>query len=207
MKLILIRHPETVANAQRLIYGHADWGYSERGDASSQKAADYVKKNYKKYLESSETRILATPLSRTKILADKIADGTDIKVEIEESLIELNVGILENLSLEQVEAQFTEEWKNFSSKNVDYRIPQGESWRDVYHRVEPFMESLKEQKGTIIAVTHAMVIRSILAHILSMDLNSTWHFKIEPSSLIEIDFYKSHGVINKIIDFHLDEKE
>ncbi len=199
MRLILIRHPETVANAQNLIYGHHDWEYSEEGERTCLIAAKYVKEKYEEVLKQSGTKIIATPLSRTQILAEKIAEGTGIPVEIEDDLIELNVGIFENMSVDEAEKTYEKEWSEFISDEVNYVVPQGESWMDVHNRTGKFLAEAKSQEGTVIAVTHAMVIRSLLAHCLNIPLKKSWHFHIEPTCLVEIKFVDNFGMITEIV--------
>ncbi len=202
MKLILIRHPETVANAKNLIYGHYDWGYSEEGEKACLVAAKYVKEKYGEELKEPGTKILATPLSRTQILAEEIAQDTAISVEIKQELIELNVGIFENMSAEEVQKIYAKEWKEFISDEVNYAIPQGESWMDVYKRSGEFLAGIKGQEETIIAVTHAMVIRSLIAHCLDVPLMKSWHFHIEPTSLVEINFFDDFGTITEMVKLY-----
>lgn len=202
MKLILIRHPETLANARNLVYGHTDWEYSDIGHATADAVSVYVKKTYEKELRDSTTKIIASPLTRTKIVAEKIAEHTNLQVTIVDDIIEMNVGIFENMTVSEAETKHSTEWKQFMENSIEYQVPDGESWKEVYHRAAKFIDSLSAEKGTIFVVTHAMVIRSMLAHILKVDLENTWHFKIEPGHLIEIEYRKNFGMIHTMISFH-----
>lgn len=202
MKLILIRHPETVANAKKLVYGHTDWEYSEVGSITADEVCEYVKKTYEKELKDPTTKIIASPLSRAKIVAEKIAHSTNLQVAIVDDMIEMNVGIFENLTVPEAEEKYSLEWKQLMEDGTEYKVPGGESWADVYNRSSKFIDTIKNEDGVVIIVTHAMVIRSLLAHFLNIELDRTWHFSIEPTQLIEIECHKNFGMIRTMVSFH-----
>lgn len=66
----------------------------------------------------------------------------------------------------------------------------GESLADVSVRASALMESLQNERGHTIAVTHPAIIRTAVLHVLGAPLESFWRIDIEPLSVTE---FRSDG--------------
>lgn len=199
MRLILIRHPESAANVKKLVYGHTDWGYSEKGQQSVRIVSEFVVNHLIESIKKDEVKIYTSPLKRASDLAHHIAEALAVPVEVEPSLIEMNVGIFENLNLEGVTDQYHAEWESYLQDFENYRIPEGESFRMVYDRVSMFADRIKDGEGTAIVVCHAMVIRGILMHLLDLDFNGIWQFNILPASITELEYRNGRCMVQSLV--------
>ncbi|MTI68923.1 MAG: alpha-ribazole phosphatase [Firmicutes bacterium] len=198
MKLILIRHVETIANYQKKYIGSTKSDYTNRG-----------KKQIIKILKGIENekvdKIYSSPLPRAFKLANKISNKLDKDIEIQNALKELNFGVFENKTYKEVKAEYENEWNEWINDYINYKIPKGESLKEVYKRVSSFLDSLKESNKTFLLVTHGGIIQTILTYLLDLNINDRWHFKIPPGSIVEIEYKDNYGILtklntNKIID-------
>lgn len=137
MRLILIRHPRTEANEKKLVYGRLDAQYSEAGKATIPGIVEKLK-------DVKIDRIYASPLTRTRSLAEEIANDHGISKEeicLDERILEMDFGAFEGMTIPELEAKYPEEYKEYLRDFNDYVVPGGESYRQLYQRT---MEFLKE---------------------------------------------------------------
>lgn len=123
MRLLLIRHGETSHNAGQIALGREDVPLNERGlrQADSIGAA----------LQNEPiTAIYSSPLQRAKATAAPLAKSLDLMVEIEDGLIEMDVGEVENQTFAEIAERYPDFFKEWRSARVpDLCMPGGESLR------------------------------------------------------------------------------
>lgn len=193
MKLILLRHPETIANSKKVYIGQTESKYTDRG----REQFDKIVNNFDYDVDC----IYTSPMKRCKVLAKDISEKIDTKLEVIESINELNFGIFENKNYKQVEKLYPNEWRNWIVDYINYAIPEGESLRELYTRVEEFLNILKKKDGKYLLVTHGGVIQTIIALLLDLDIDDRWHFKVSEGSLVEIDYIDDYGVLKNLINY------
>ncbi len=188
MRLLFIRHPETQANVQKLIYGRSESEYSDKGKAS-------ILWVVKQMRELNFDAMYASPLKRTAYLAEQIAQEHGYEeIIFEERLMEMHCGIFENMSNQDAKEKYKNEYEELLNNYSRYVIPQGESFEMVYHRTAALLNEIfeefkkKDTDKTIVFVTHSMVIRSALAYLLKIQLDDIWHIKIDPASIVDIHY-------------------
>ncbi|MDO8520563.1 MAG: histidine phosphatase family protein, partial [bacterium] len=172
MKLYLVRHGETDAN-RVLLHGvdtppHDGPMTFKTGDDTNVPLNPNGRKHAwdaAQNLPDDITRILASPLLRTRETAEIICKEKGIDKEIiafREELREYHQGRLEGLSLEQKLA-ITGGEKEGSALlcTYDYTKYGGDSWKTIYRRVSALFDELRIQKGDacIVCVTSGGVIR------------------------------------------------
>lgn len=157
MKLILVRHPETEANVQHIIYGRLDSHYSERGFRTAAQTAEILK-------EKKIDKVYTSPLWRASWLAEKIAEDHGLTVtakggevlsdsiakegEIipdvvrDDRLMELNFGLFEGKTNAEAKEIYGDGFSKFWSDLANFTAPEGESWTDVQNRVVEFMKEV-----------------------------------------------------------------
>ena len=140
IKLIFIRHPETEANAQRLVYGRTESEYTPRGIESIAWVLDQLS-------DRGIDRIYASPLKRAALLAGEILRVTaSHRCGFDDRLMEMNFGKFENRTIEEIKELFGEDLLRFRKDYVDFRVPKGESFSEVQDRVIEFIGELKAKK-------------------------------------------------------------
>lgn len=193
MKIIIMRHPETKANDQGIIYGRLDYAYTKKGYEQGSKLIEYVK--YKEI-----QRIYSSPLKRANGIATEISKNRNIEVIVKDQLAEMDYGIFEGLKEEEIINKYEDEYNQFMKNYNTYTIPNGECYKGFCQRVKAFIvDELKAQEGTIVIVTHGGVIRLLMSYLLDIDLNLIWHFEVLPGGVVEIDYSNNYGKLQKLI--------
>jgi len=106
---------------------------------------------------------------------------------------------------EKFPGAFDEWWKNIA----DYRIPGGESIRDMSIRVVPALkEILAANRGKNVAlVAHGAVNRVLLADAMKLDLNNIYSIEQDYGCMNIIDYFSGYTVIKLINSRLASEKQ
>merc|ERR550517_2324395 len=72
---------------------------------------------------------------------------------------------MEDLTYEDIEEKYPEEYAAREVNKLTYRYPSGESYQDLVARLEPVMMEL-ERQGNVLLVGHQAVLRCIMAYFL-----------------------------------------
>lgn len=188
MRLFLIRHGETVWNAEGRFQGQIDTDLN----ATGLKQADTVAERLKGHPFSA---VFATPLSRAHVTANMIASrcGMTKDVECIQEFTEINHGDWEGLLATEVAERWPDLLKNWHTTPHLVKMPgeNGEDLEMLSTRVIEGIKSLKNRFGVqddICLVSHDAVIKVILCHYLGAPLSSFWRFQVGNCSLSIIDF-------------------
>jgi broad specificity phosphatase PhoE len=134
MRLVLLRHVESISNKDHIADSQIDLGLTEEG-------ASHSVKLIKKLQKYPFDVIVVSPLERTSetikpflnVLKDKP------KVLVDKSTIERNLGSFSDTDF----GEFQKYCKENNLDKVFHRPPGGESISDVYKRAEKFLNYLK----------------------------------------------------------------
>jgi len=160
MKLILVRHAQSLDNAKLSVVGGGGSGLSERGKRQASELA-------KRLADEKIAAVYSSPLQR----ALETAEAAAKPIEVAEELREINLGRLEGLSHEDLEKRFPGVIERMF-ENPRYRVPGGETILEVHDRTMPFVNKLKKKHSneTIALVAHNVVNRVIIASLLGLSL-------------------------------------
>lgn len=211
MRLIFIRHPQTMANAGKLIYGRTESEYSKEGAASVPWVVEQLK-----HIHIDEMYV--SPLKRTKYLAQQIAEDHGFAdMVLEDRIIEMNFGIFENMTNQAAKEAYPEEYRQLLEHYSSFHIPKGESFQMVQQRVIQFLSELEQRENieiqaqkeagkggdcvyekTIVIVAHSMVIRSALSYLLNISLDDIWHIKLNPAAIADVDYRYGYAMLQQL---------
>lgn len=193
MKILLVRHGETDWNVAKKIQGSTDTPLNETGIQQAKKLAETLA------MRSTPIRYIYTSkLSRAADTARIAAEKLGIKWGIMEGIEEINFGLWEGISWEEVAERFPTEYQAWR-KNRRYEIPpQGESYQELLVRVVAALQKLlkeleeenkKETKeGDIVIVTHSADIMTLLSFIYDTPFHEmVKRYKTENTAIIEIE--------------------
>jgi broad specificity phosphatase PhoE len=143
-------------------------------------------------LEAFPRHLLRTDrcLTSPTLRASQTAEALGLVARIEPALRECDYGHWTGRSLEQVQAQNPEavaEWL----RNPEAAPHGGESVVALIARVSNWLDGQKTMPGTIVAVTHAAVIRAAIVCVLEAGPQSFWHIDVAPLSLTKLSAH--HG--------------
>jgi len=155
MEVYLIRHTKLIVD-KNVCYGQSDLALKAPFIKEFNKIINQVK--------VEQSKIYSSPLSRCSLLANyfHLHNKSQHHIKYDDRLKELNFGQRELKKWDKIELKPLNEWMN---DFVNYTIPGGESFTQLYLRVNDFIETtlLKEQrKRPAIIIIHAGVIRCFL---------------------------------------------
>lgn len=192
MKCIMVRHAETKANADRKIYGWTESEYSPLGEKQVEKLVEYL-------ATQNIDKIYASPLKRALTIAEKVGQKIGMDVDKEDRLKEMNFGILEDMTYKEAQNQYKEHYDAFMKDYENYVIPKGESFAQVLERASLFIDSIKENEECVLIVAHGGTVRCLMAYLLDMSFQDTWHFEVSPAAVVKIDYNKGFGKLKQLI--------
>ncbi len=147
MKLYIVRHGETMENANNCLVGRLNSPLTAEGINQAKKVSEYFK-------DKDINLIVSSPLDRCKQTA-QIISNDKIKIIYSDSLLGRDHGEFTGKPRDSI--NFDEYW-NYN-KNIKYK--KAESVKDLYDRVAKLIEEIKEKyyDKNIIIVTHSGIMR------------------------------------------------
>lgn len=178
MRLILVRHGESVGNAAGVLQGRLDYGLSERGLVQAKLTGERLK-------TEDAVRVVSSPLKRAAQTAGFVADSLGIELQLEPDLAEYDIGEGAGLTAPQLRERFPEMVQ--ARLRGDRFLFPGEEGRDHFHtRLADALERLRALDGTTIAVAHGGVISAMCHLVVGLDLHRPGVFQVGNCSLTEI---------------------
>ena len=166
-------------------HGHTDWNRAGRiqgrtdiplDDAARADLAGYALPDGWR-----DADIYASPLSRARDTARIVAGHAPTLVP---ELIEMDWGKWEGLKGIDLKADPASGFRDIEQWGWDYRPPEGESPRDVWARLEPWLMSLERDS---IAVCHIGTMRIVLARAYGWDFEGPAPYRIKRNRLFVVE--------------------
>ncbi|XP_048692630.1 6-phosphofructo-2-kinase/fructose-2,6-bisphosphatase 3 isoform X5 [Caretta caretta] len=152
--IYLCRHGESEFNLKGRIGG--DCGLSNRGKKFASALNKFVEEQNLKDL-----KIWTSQLKRTI----QTAEALKLPYEQWKALNEIDAGVCEEMTYEEIKAQHPEEYALRDQDKYYYRYPSGESYQDLVQRLEPVIMELERQENVLV-ICHQAVMRCLLAYFL-----------------------------------------
>lgn len=155
-RLILVRHGQSVANAENRFAGHSDFDLTELGKQQANLAAEYL------YTREKPDVIYSSDLLRAHNTALPFAQKYGMEIHDTEELREIYAGEWEGLELREIAERYTEDLIRWRDDFSNARCTGGESVAEVYHRIRDTLLKLarKHDGQCLLIATHATVVRS-----------------------------------------------
>ena len=165
MKLILVRHGETVLNRQRRVLGRGDFPLTELGRLQAQAAGRALGRHRPSALYSS-------PVARAMETARIIGRIRGLEVVPLPGMAEADAGDLEGLTGEEFRRRFPDFVRRWSQDPATARMPGGETLQEVQERAWRAVMELEEAHPgeTVAVVSHYMVTSAFLCRLLGVPL-------------------------------------
>lgn len=175
MKLILVRHGETVWNLEQRVQGVSDIELSERGREQAKILGRCLQN------EAIE-RIVSSPLKRAYQTARAIGRFHAVDIEIDEDLRELDQGVFEGLTFREMRKRYASFLSRWVVDPGPLVIPGGESLVDLQQRAWPAIEQIIAVSRNTLVVSHNFTIAVILCRLQSLRLASLRDVTVEVAS-------------------------
>lgn len=192
MKLILARHVETEANANRIFSGWTDYPITDKGLIQAKKLGYELKKIY------NIDELYSSPLQRALTTAKVVSKSIERDIIITDNLKEVNFGIFEGKTGDEIQEKHEEHWNSWHHDYVNYRLPQGENLKDLLNRIKPLIDNLRRGDKDCLLVTHAAVIQVAITYLLDIDLKKMWNFQCKNASFVEIECSEDFAFVKRI---------
>ena len=180
----LVRHGQTVWNRDRLFQGQSDVELTDLGKTQSRLVAEEV-------LGFGPESVYTSTFSRTRYIADFIGEGIDKYIIEVPGLLELNLGLLEGKTGEDLRKNWPEIIENWREHPSKVEMPSGESFLQLHQRASHALNSLveSETKDVIVLVSHNFVIKVLLCGILGLSVDALHKIHVDLASIstIQID--------------------
>ncbi len=164
-ELILIRHGETIWNAQSRWQGHLDSDLTAAGLRQAEALAARLAGLGFDALYSSD-------LGRARRTAESISGRTGHEIVEHAGLRERGLGVFQGLTLEQIRERHPAEFGRFTARDPEFVIPGGESLLGKHERAVRCLEAIVQRHGDgrVVAVTHGGVLDSMFRHAQGLSL-------------------------------------
>lgn len=194
-KLYLIRHGETEENIKGSFCGWLDVSLSPTGVLQAKMLGEALKR-------TEIDAIYTSGLKRTKETAEYIRGNNSYPVYHMENFRELNFGLAEGLTIEEIKKCHPELYEGLEKDYVKTKFPKGENLEEMHLRVTTAIdEILRDQENkNILLVAHSGVIRSIVAHLITGDIKYHWNFKIDHCSITVVENSEKFSILTRLND-------
>lgn len=194
--LLLVRHGQTAWNKDLHFRGRANLPLDETGLNQAEAVARRL------VTEFQAVALLSSPLQRARQTAEAIAQATQLNLQAEESLIDLDYGQFSGLSNSQAEVKFPALHRAWHNVPHTVHFPAGESLDDVRARLSDLLGRVANlyPNAQVILVTHQVVCQVLLCHLLGIHNGYLSHFQVDPASLTICQVDGSRGTLVSVND-------
>ncbi|XP_073456304.1 6-phosphofructo-2-kinase/fructose-2,6-bisphosphatase 1 isoform X3 [Aquarana catesbeiana] len=152
--IYLSRHGESELNLLGRIGG--DSGLSVRGKQYAHELGNFIKSQ-----QIPDLKVWTSHMKRTI----QTAEALHVPYEQWKALNEIDAGVCEEMTYEEIQDHFPEEFALRDQDKYRYRYPKGESYEDIVQRLEPVIMELERQENVLV-ICHQAVMRCLLAYFL-----------------------------------------
>jgi len=133
--------------------------------------------------------VYSSDLIRAVETAEIVSGLNRSDLQVEPNLREIDLGEWDGVPMQKIRAQFPVAWKDRGKQIATFRTPDGESFQDLHDRVVPMFEGIAvNQKGHVLIVAHAGVLRVILCHAMGKPTRELFSIPQDPAALNQIDY-------------------
>ncbi|XP_075580898.1 6-phosphofructo-2-kinase/fructose-2,6-bisphosphatase isoform X1 [Pelecanus crispus] len=172
--IYLSRHGESQLNLRGRIGGDA--GLSPRGLQYAQALAQFIRSQ-----GIRELKVWSSHMKRTI----ETAEALGVPYEQWKALNELDAGVCEEMTYEEIQARYPQEFALRDQDKYRYRYPKGESYEDLVQRLEPVIMELERQENVLV-ICHQAVMRCLLAYFLDKSADELPYLKCPLHTVLKL---------------------
>ncbi|HIK56432.1 MAG TPA: histidine phosphatase family protein [Synechococcales cyanobacterium M55_K2018_004] len=231
LKLMFVRHAQSVGNQQKRMQGWGEFPLSDEGRGQAEKLAQRLlaeawhpthiySSPLKRAAQTAEillARFLAEPLpAAVSDLVDgeidapfdvltRWGDRSEIQVTYADELKEFQNGILTGLTWAEARSQYPELCERLEASPDWIQIPGAESLHDARSRAQRFIHQVIHQHSggdCVLVVTHSWILQHLIAELLGSD--RSWRIPARNTALFEFWIERSRWPKNDHNRFNTD---
>ena len=172
MRLLLVRHGESVGNAEGRAQGHADFRLSARGMNQAERLREWLQAD-----DFKPTHVYSSPLKRAAETAGILAASWDVPVVYLDDLKEYDFGILTGLTGDEFRERYPEVDLELERSRRYSGLEGAEPLAERRARGRRAVDAVLDRHGNedvVVIVCHAGILQHILSALLGTD--RTWGF-------------------------------
>lgn len=175
---------------------HHDEPLSQFGLAQAEKLVPF-------FADKEITKIYISEYIRTAQTIAPVAEHFRLSPVIDARLNELDNGLFERATEEELREKFPQELKALRERQAGFRFPEGETGEEGLARIVSFLEEKRVQHAgeNVIVAAHDGLIRLLMCHVTGMPANGRWNFLVYYCGLTEI-FYEPEFGTWKLVRFN-----
>jgi probable phosphoglycerate mutase len=183
--VLMVRHGKTPTTGKILPGRAPGLHLSDQGRAQAERVAERIAALDEK---RRPTAVYASPLERTAETAAPIARALGLRVRTERGLLECDFGSWTGQPLKRLYK--APEWSSVQRWPAGFRFPQGESFGELSVRaMDTLLRLVAKHPGeTIVAVSHADVIKAAVAAAAGVPLDLFQRLVVSPCSVSALAF-------------------
>lgn len=210
LKLVFIRHAESVGNVERRMQGHADYDLTDRGRQQARQLAEHLWKT-----GQPPSKVYSSPLKRAAQTAEILLQAKDAlgqaapskipsnppsnppSIEYAEDLLEFQNGIFKGLTWDEARERYPELCANLEASPDWISAPGAETLQDGRDRAERFIQHVlaHHHNGEMLwIVSHGWILQHLIAAMLGSD--RTWHVPIKNTAVFEFWLERSRWTLH-----------
>jgi len=179
--LVLVRHGQIAANAERIWHGSTDSALTERGRGEAERTARQLARR-----APAPVALYTSPLLRARETARPIEAELGLAARVEPGLAEYGIGELEGVSY----LALAQEHQFFAkiAANPDFAPARGESPNQVIARVSAALGAIaRAHPGeSVVVVSHGAALGLALGALLDRDANQWQRYHLANCGLSEL---------------------
>ncbi|XP_008120896.1 6-phosphofructo-2-kinase/fructose-2,6-bisphosphatase 1 isoform X2 [Anolis carolinensis] len=172
--IYLSRHGESELNLHGRIGG--DSGLSERGKQYARALSGFIRSQY-----INDLKVWTSHMKRTI----QTAEALGVPYEQWKALNEIDAGVCEEMTYEEIQAHYPEEFALRDQDKYRYRYPKGESYEDLVQRLEPVIMELERQENVLV-ICHQAIMRCLLAYFLDKSAEELPYLKCPLHTVLKL---------------------
>lgn len=184
LRLLLIRHGQTLWNAELRYQGQADVPLNELGRRQAEALARRL---------AGETihAVYASDLQRAVDTATPLAASHRLEIITDARLRELNFGEWEGHTFEEIRRREPERYQAWLRNPEQFSAPGGETGAQLRERVQAWLEDARAQhdEQTVAVVAHGGSLMTLLQITLGLPPEARWKFRMAHGSLSELHLF------------------
>ncbi|XP_071462876.1 6-phosphofructo-2-kinase/fructose-2,6-bisphosphatase 1 isoform X4 [Marmota flaviventris] len=172
--IYLCRHGESELNLRGRIGG--DSGLSLRGKQYAYALANFIQSQC-----INSLKVWTSHMKRTI----QTAEALGVPYEQWKALNEIDAGVCEEMTYEEIQEHYPEEFALRDQDKYRYRYPKGESYEDLVQRLEPVIMELERQENVLV-ICHQAVMRCLLAYFLDKSSDELPYLKCPLHTVLKL---------------------
>jgi broad specificity phosphatase PhoE len=190
VRILLVRHGETVSNVEGRWQGQGDSPLTERGRSQAAQLAAAL-------AQEPIAAVYSSDLGRALATARLVAAPHGLTVHADPRLREIHVGQWTGLSRQEIRDRFGGMLEAWAQRPATLRLPDGETLHEAQARALGFFEDVlgKHTGSTVVVVAHGAIGQAILVEGMGRTIEDLWlKERLDNCQISRLEWTPSNGL-------------